>query len=152
MRSLYPGNPDCISKQEFSAFADLMFPYVHPGIGGLTDVNLYAQMLRGYASSCGADAVVDTLSGEAPAKEAEQFIRAAVDGGRPVSYLMLRHKNPRFDDFEWHWFSVTGYRQTPAGLTVSAGTYGKRYELPLEEAWQTGFVWKGGLAALRAAY
>lgn len=150
MRKLYPGDPACVSREAFCRFADSMFAHVHPGIGGLTDVDRYAAMLRGYTACCGVAAVVDTLRGDAPLAEAERFIREAVDDGRPVAYLMLRHRDVRFDEFEWHWFSVTGYTETPGGLRLTAGTYGKRYELDLTSAWDTGFAWKGGLAALRA--
>lgn len=151
MRSLYPGDPTCVSKDDFIRFADLVFPHVHPDVGGLTDIGRFAAMLKGYAACCGADVEVDTLSGDAPLAEAEQFIRAAIDDGRPVSYLMLRHQDRRFDDFEWHWFSVTGYEETAAGMLLTAGTYGRRHRLELAPAWNTGFVWKGGLAAARGA-
>lgn len=151
MGVLYPGNPAEISMEDFRNFAETMFDYVHPGIGGLTDLGRYAAMLRSYAASCGADVAVDTLGGEADPGQAAAFIRSAVDSGRPVAFLLLQHRDPSFGDFSWHWFSVTGYREAPDGFDILAANLGERHVLPLRPLWQSGFAWKGGLASLRAA-
>ncbi|MBD5560922.1 MAG: hypothetical protein HDQ87_11365 [Clostridia bacterium] len=150
MRLLYPGDLDRISREDFCRFADLMYPYVHPELNGLTDVDRYAMMLKSYAASVGARVETETLRGERPLAEAEKFIRTAVDSGRPVSFLLLRHRNPALDDFEWHWFTVTGYADTQDGLQLSAANYGRRCRLNLALAWDTGYAQKGGLAVLRA--
>ena len=149
LRPLYPGDPRAVTREEFRCFAETMFPYVHPGIGGLTDPRRYALMLRSYAASCGVSAAADVLEGTAPLEAAEAFIRSAVRDGRPVACLVLRHRDPQMDDFEWHWFSLCGHHGSGLEFQVLAANLGRRHVLPLARLWDTGFAWKGGLVSLR---
>lgn len=150
MRALYPFSLDEISIDDFRDFSEIMFQFVHPGIGGLTDIHRYASMVKSYAQSRGIDVRTRTLSGELPERDAREFIVDAIDDGCPVAYLMLRHRDPRFDELEWHWFSITGYEAADSFQMIAA-TYGHRFRLDLSRAWATGYSYKGGLAVMKPA-
>lgn len=145
LAALYPFNADNVTRAEFVQFMDIMFPYVHPGIRGLTDIAKYARGLCAYAQSVGCSIATQLLHGDSEFAEAVRFISESIDRGHPVAYLMLNHCNPAFEDFFWHWFTVVGYKDTDEGMSISAVTYGKQYTLQLADAWETGHRWKGGL-------
>ena len=102
-------------------------------------------------------------------EEAEEAIRASIDRKMPVAMLMLKHRDRRFNFFEWHWFIVNGYDEGTAEpgasgagepgaaetgepgsrFMIKAATYGKAHWLPLKEFWDTGHKEKGGLVLFR---
>lgn len=147
MRNLYPYDPDDISKADFLAFFQEMFAFIRPGIHGLTDIEKYAGGLRKYADSRSCTVETRTLRGDMAIEDAAAFVHESIDAGLPLAYLMLNHRDPSFEDFEWHWFTVTGYENTESGLTLIAATYGVKHFLDLGKAWDTGHRWKGGLVA-----
>lgn len=148
MRRMYPYNPYTVAKQEFLLLFEDMFKFVHPGIGGLTDIMKYVRGIESYSAAYGVQLSSRTLPGDASEQNAAQFIRTCVDDGRPVAYLMLRHVDRAFDDLEWHWFTVTGYSETDGIMTLSAGTYGQKFSFDLGAAWNTGHSQKGGLVSM----
>jgi hypothetical protein len=90
------------------------------------------------------------MAGDAPYGDAERFVRESIDGGSPVMYLMLTHKNPMLDDFQWHWFTLTGYEETGEGLFVDFATWGKKHTFLLRELWDTRTAKRGGMARVCA--
>lgn len=151
LRGLLPFDPASISKEDFLAFFEEVFQFIHPGVYGLTDVCKYAGKFREFALSRGIDLKLEVLPGSADREEAARFIRRNIDSGRPVAYLMLKHADPAFDEFEWHWFTVTGYEDTDAAMILTVATYGKKFTMPFDDAWATGHRWKGGIAAVSTA-
>jgi hypothetical protein len=68
-----------------------------------------------------------------------------------VPCLILNHTNPDFEDYEWHWFLLTGYEETAAKFLVKAVTYSAWKWLDLAGLWNTGHTKKGGLILFREA-
>ena len=87
--------------------------------------------------------------GEHTWQEAADAIREQIDQSCPIPYLLLKHKNIKLDDYVWHWFMLTGYRETEEGFQVKAVTYGESKWLSLEELWDTGYERKGGMILYR---
>ena len=62
-----------------------------------------------------------------------------------MPYLMLRHQNPEYKDFVWHWFLCYGYEETEHSFRIDVATYGESAALDLADLWNTGCEEKGGL-------
>ena len=71
-----------------------------------------------------------------------------IDGGYPVPFLLLHHKNPALKDYVWHWFNLAGYEAAEEAFRVKAVTYGEAEWLDFAELWETGFEKKGGMILL----
>ena len=63
----------------------------------------------------------------------------------PVPMLVLMHKNPKFKDFVWHWFLLTGYEEDGEKFMVKVVSYGSYRWFDFKELWNTGHKRKGGL-------
>ena len=65
------------------------------------------------------------LDGHAETGQAKEFVQHAIQSGVPVMYLMLKHTDITFDEYEWHWFNLTGYITCAAEMEVTFATWGK---------------------------
>ncbi len=148
LRGLYPFDPNNVTKQDFLDFFEIVFRYVYPGIGGLASIPKFERMMGQYLEATGADVQVRSIEGTEPYDLAEAFVREALDAGIPVMYLMLKHKDIAFDDYEWHWFTVTGYEQTAGDFFVDFATWGTKHRFSLRRAWETGKTKRGGMVAV----
>lgn len=147
--ALYPFDLENLTKEDFIRFTDVMEPYLGPGPRGVDSLEMYLTGLEGYWRSVGYNGLrVEGLSATAPYEEAEALVRTQVDAGLPVPYMLGRHWDSAFEDFEWHWFNLAGYEETPASLLVKAVTYGKGHWLNLRRLWDTGAEPRGGLIRL----
>ena len=146
LRSLYPYDADRLTKEDFIGFASIMKPYLSPRSTGIDRLDIYLDGLSGYWRDAGnASLGAAGFPGTAPFEEAEALARAQIDGGMPIPYLLLRHQNKAFEDFEWHWFNLTGYEEREDGLLVDAVTYGEPHWLNFRELWDTGEERRGGM-------
>ena len=85
-------------------------------------------------------------SGDHGEQDTVNTIRQQIDRGFLIPYLLLHHKNPNFENYEWHWFLLTGYDEKPDGrFMVKAVTYGAYEWLDFAKLWNTGYDRKGGL-------
>ena len=66
------------------------------------------------------DLEMKPFHGEHTWQEAAEAIRGQIDHSCPIPYLLLKHKNLELDDYVWHWFMLTGYRETEEGFQVKA--------------------------------
>lgn len=147
MRELYPYDPGYVSKEDFLRFFEIVFRYVHPGIGGLTSVDKFVAMAGRYIETTGVKVRVGVRMGNEPYERAEAFVREAIDNGLPVMYLMLKHADAAFEDYEWHWFTLTGYEEKDGRFNVTFATWGQKHFFDLKKAWDTQKAWRGGMAA-----
>lgn len=147
-RAMYPGDPDHVTMTGFLSFFEHMFEYVHPGPMGLTDIHKYADEFSQYAASRGVRLGAQFVDGGASVEQAASFIQSGLQAGLPLACLVLRHKDRALDDFEWHWFTLTGFQQGRNGLEVVAATYGTRHVIELGRLWDTGYTQKGGIVRL----
>lgn len=145
LSGLYPYNPLYVTKTDFLKFFEQMFAYIHPGIGGLTSIDKLERMFLKYAHSAGVSLSFEKLNGHAEYESAAEFVKGAIDDEVPVMYLMLKHADIAFDEYEWHWFNLTGYQIKAGNMNVSFATWGKRHDFDFAKAWNTGKFWRGGM-------
>ena len=145
LRGFYPYDPRQVSKEDFLRFFETMFQYIHPGIGGLTSIDKFERMFRKYTESAGVGVSFEKLDGHADIGRAKAFVRDAIDDGVPVMYLMLKHSDPAFDEYEWHWFNLTGYEICGDGMQAAFATWGRKCSFDFVRAWNTGRFFRGGM-------
>lgn len=145
-RELYPYDAENLTKKDYRKFGMSMKPYLRPREGGIRSIDTYMDGVRIYLEDVDAAGIsLRGLDGSASFAEARDGITAQIDDGLPVAYLMLKHRDKKFDFFEWHWFLVNGYERREDGFYIKAATYGAAHWLCLDELWETGFDEKGGL-------
>ena len=150
MTKLYPYDVHALTKKDYIDFSMKMKPYLKPRVNGVNKLYMFTEGFGRYLEDVGEQRIeMDELPGTRSVREAEEFVRAHIDGGCPVPWLMLRHKKARYKDFVWHWFLCYGYEESADGLRITVATYGASHTLPLRDLWDTGYEEKGGLIGLR---
>ena len=143
---LYPFDVRTLSKEDYIQFSQKMKPYIRPRMGGVRELSMYIEGFQNYLNDVGEIHLqMDGFSGEHSVEEAKAFIKKQIDADYPVPYLMLRHKDKKFEDLTWHWFLLYGYEEAERDFLVTVATYGETASLSLEELWNTGEEEKGGL-------
>lgn len=143
---LYPYDASNVIKKEYKKFGRFMKLYLRPRETGIKDLDTYMDGVRQYLSDTEiTDVALRGISGEEKLETAVFAIRSSIDKGIPVSYLMLKHQNKKFNFFEWHWFLVVGYEEKEGMFYIKVATYGKKHWLCLNELWDTGCEEKGGI-------
>jgi len=145
LRKLYPYDPFHVTREDFLKFFELMFRYIYPGIGGLTSIDKFERMFLRYAQDAGVGLALEKIDGHADISQAKKFVQGAIGNGVPVMYLMLKHFDVAFDEYEWHWFNLTGYESDGEEMNVIFATWGKRCSFDFVRAWNTGKFWRGGM-------
>ena len=85
------------------------------------------------------------FSGDNSLDDAKSVVKPQIDRGFLVPMLVLMHKNPKYRDFSWHWFLLTGYDEEEDKFLVKVVSYGSYRWFDLKELWNTGYRRKGGL-------
>ena len=88
---------------------------------------------------------MEEFDGSHTHEEAAALIKGQIDAGFPIPYLMLRHTNPEYKDFVWHWFLCYGYEEKEDDFLITVATYGEATTFSLKDLWNTGYDEKGGL-------
>lgn len=145
-KHLYPYDVEHLTKKEYVQFAMEMKPYIKPRIGGVKKLSMFIDGFSKYLRDVG-DTRLDMrgFSGTHTADEAKALIKKQIDASFPVPYLMLKHRNPKFEDFVWHWFLCFGYEEKDEDFHIKVATYGAASSFVLEDFWNTGYEEKGGL-------
>ncbi len=148
LQKLY--RPDSLRtpKADFMRYVEEVFDYIYPHEHGLDTLELFVKSYEDFAKTKNTKVSYHTLDGAAAYEKAEAFVKAAIDNGLPLAYLLLRHTDQRFLEYNWHWFTVTGYAQTASGLELIFGTWGTRRTLPFRDLWNTGHEQKGGMVVI----
>ena len=97
------------------------------------------------------DLCIEGLEGQTPYEKAEEAVEAQIQAGWPIPCLTLKHKEPAYDDYVWHWYMLTGYKKEAGHFFVKAVTYGGARWLDFRGLWDTGYEKKGGLILYRVA-
>lgn len=145
MHNLYPFDIENLNKENYIQFGMKMKPYIKPRVGGVKRLSMFIEGLEAYLKDTGENIRMEEFSGDHTLEEAIRIIREQIDSGMPVPYLMLRHTNPEYKDFVWHWFLCYGYEERRDGFWITVATYGESSEFPLKELWNTGYEERGGL-------
>lgn len=147
-RQLYPFAIEHLTKEDYIQFGMMMKPYLKPRVGGVKKLAMYIEGFEKYLQEVGTGEGLLTMqafSGEHTVEEAAEVIKEQIDLGFPVPYLMLRHQNPEYKDFVWHWFLCYGYEETEEDFRITVATYGEATAFSLKDLWETGYEEKGGL-------
>lgn len=146
MQHLYPYDAQCVSREDYIAFSKIMKPYLRPRWQGVDTLDIYTEGFGRYLANCEEQSLqMERFSGTAELIEARKCVKAQIDAGYPIPYLMLKHKNPALDDYIWHWFLVTGYDHAINSFLVKTVTYGEQVWMDFDELWNTGYARRGGL-------
>ena len=144
--NLYPYESSNLTKKDYIRFGMDMKPHLRPRWSGIDTLELYTNGFQEYLScrSCDAFGMIP-FHGTRKFQDAGKVLREQIDKGIPVPYLLLKHKNPAFRDYEWHWFLMTGYEMHEDKCMVKAVTYGSWEWIDFEELWNTGYQRRGGM-------
>ncbi len=135
-----------LSKRDYRKFGMIMKPYLRPRESGIKDLKTFIDGAQVYLEDSEIKGFrLEALEGARPYEEAEQAVRDRIDHEMPVPMLMLRHRDRRFDFFEWHWFLIVGYEERESGFHIKVATYGKKHWLDFRKFWDTGELERGGL-------
>lgn len=146
---MYPYDIHRLSRKDYIQFSKKMKPYLHPRLKGINTLKLFINGFQRYIKDVGETNIkLSELSGELSVEEAKSAIRMQIDKGRPIPYLLLKHKNPNMRYFTWHWFLLVGYEESETEFYVKTATYGKFHWFSLPELWNTRYKEKGGMIIL----
>lgn len=143
----YPYDAQHLTRKEYVEFSKIMEPYLKPRRSGIDRLDIFIDGYGRHLMDRGITQVTMTgLEGYEPVEKARAALITQIDRGLPVPVLVLKHKNRKFRDYNWHWFLVNGYKTIDESRTlVKAVTYSEYQWLPFEELWDTGYQRKGGL-------
>ncbi len=144
-RSLYPFNPEKLSRSDFIKFASIMKPYLSPRYHGIDFLETYICGLYDYmADAKNNRLILEGISANVPYEIFAGAIMDQLDRDIPVPFLLLHHKNPKLDDFQWHWFNLAGY-DLEGDAKILTVTYGEYQWFGLRDIYETGYERRGGL-------
>ena len=143
----YPYDAQHLTRKEYVEFSKIMEPYLKPRRSGIDRLDIFMDGYGRYLMDRGITQVtMSGLEGYESVEKARAALIAQIDRGLPVPVLVLKHKNRKFRDYNWHWFLVNGYKTINESRTlIKAVTYSEYQWLPFEELWDTGYQRKGGL-------
>ena len=145
-RNLYPFNPEKLSRADFVRFAAIMKPYLSPRYHGIDFLETYICGFYDYMKKTGNNSLIlEGLSGNANYDLFSEAVISQIDRNLPVPFLLLNHKDKRLDDFEWHWFNLTGYEKSDDDIKILTVTYGEYQWFSLKLIYSTGYERKGGI-------
>ena len=147
LKNLCPFSTDQLRGRDYVAFFKTVKPYLRPRLMGINRLEIFVAAFKKFLKEHGTF-FLDVLpwSGDHDEQNTVETIKQQIDRGFLIPYLLLHHKNPNFENYEWHWFLLTGYDEKPDGrFLVKAVTYGAYEWLDFAKLWNTGYDRKGGL-------
>ena len=149
-KKLYPFDRNNIVVEDYIKFSKIMKPYLRPRWTGIDKLKIYIEGMNSFLEDRDYDKVeILGISGHEDYEVARKSLKEQVDKGMLVPILTLKHKSPKYNFYEWHWYNLSGYEEREDGLYVKAITYGDYAWLNFEELWNTGFKKKGGLIIIK---
>lgn len=143
---LYPHDVHKLEKEDYISFAMKMKPYLRPRMHGIDTLEIFINGFQKYLKNAGEEEMkLSGCHGDTSVEQAIMEAKHQIDQGRPIPYLLLRHKNVNFKDLVWHWFMLVGYEELEDEFYVKIATYGGYRWLNFKELWDTGFRKKGGM-------
>ena len=143
---LYPYDIDRITSLDYIDFSNSVKPYLSPRITGIDRLEIYVDGVSEFLEDMDEHSIsLSEFSGDNSLDDAKNVVKSQIDKGFLVPMLVLMHKNPKYRDFSWHWFLITGYDEEVDKFLVKVVSYGSYRWFDLEELWNTGYRRKGGL-------
>jgi len=150
-KNLCPVAADKLRGRDYVSFFKTVKPYLRPRFMGINKLDIFISAFRRFLQEHGQTGM-DVLpwSGEQNEKNTVAEIKKQIDQGFLIPYLLLKHKNPAFENYVWHWFLLNGYEEKPDGrFMVKAVTYGSYEWLDFAKLWNTGYSRKGGMVLFK---
>ncbi|MBB6214465.1 hypothetical protein HNQ80_000545 [Anaerosolibacter carboniphilus] len=135
--NLYPFK-GVLNKKDFMEHMVEIRKYVKPGIFGLTSVHQFSNNVLSFAQSRGVSLAPHILDEDAASmQDAINFINQALSLKLPVAILVLTHPVKEFEEYAWHWMTITHLRLNPEDgkYCISVSTYGEYREIDLDLLW-----------------
>ena len=135
--ALYPYK-GIINKKDFIEHMINIRKYVKPGIFGLTSVYKFSNNVLAFSKKRGVTLVSHILEDNpASYQEAISFITKALSQKLPVAILILKHQIKEFDEYTWHWMTITDLKLHSKDNVyyISVSTYGDHREINLDILW-----------------
>ncbi len=146
LRHLYPFDCNDLTDKDYIAFSKIMKPFLSPRISGIDTLEIYVDGFYDYLHSVGDENIkVSAIYSDTEYKKLRDAVVSHIDSNIIVPVLLLKHKNPSFENFEWHWFWLGGYIEYADTLMVKAVTYGTYNWLDFREMMFSGYSKKGGI-------
>lgn len=143
---LYPYDIDRITSLDYIDFSNSVKPYLRPRITGIYRLEIYVDGVSEFLEDMDEHSIsLSEFSGDNSIDDAKSVVKSHIDKGLLVPMLVLMHKNPKYRDFSWHWFLLTGYDEEEDKFLVKVVSYGSYRWFDLKELWNTGYRRKGGL-------
>jgi len=143
---LYPYDIDRITSLDYIDFSNGVKPYLRPRITGIDRLEIYVDGVSEFLEDMDEYSIsLSEFSGDNSLDDAKNAVKSQIDKGLLVPMLVLMHKNPKYRDFSWHWFLLTGYDEEEDKFLVKVVSYGSYRWFDLKELWNTGYRRKGGL-------
>ncbi len=146
-QELYPYDSNKILREDYIKFAREMETFLHPRMGGINTPELYIEGFNGFLQTKDfSRLLMEPFSGAESVERAKEAIKKQIDQEYPIPYLLLMHKDKTYRDYNWHWFTLAGYREEEDGsFFAEAVSYGKTVWMDLKTLWDTGHENKGGM-------
>lgn len=124
--SLYEGQTDCFSKEEFISGMEAVYRYMTPGPAGFPVAQRFANRFLRFAADRGVNFQAHTMFSRNSWEERLAFVKTSIAQKNPVALLILRHRAPEMKENTWHWVTITGWEQDANGEKVIFSNYGVR--------------------------
>ena len=142
---LCPFDVNELSREKYVSLSETMKPYLHPRMKGIDRLDIYLDGFGQYLKDKNSALILSKIEGSESSKTAGQALIQQLDSGYPAAFLCLYHSNPRYKDYEWHWFIINGYEIFEDTLMVKAVTYSEWEWLNFEELWNSKRARRGGM-------
>lgn len=111
MTGIYDGKTERFHQAEYVQAMEEMYSYMKPGLMGYPYVKKFGRQFMKFCSEHGVEAEARFCHGFRSREEAFRFVKESIDGGDPVALLILFHRAHALREDNWHWVTITGYRE-----------------------------------------
>ena len=135
--ALYPYK-GIVNKTDFIEHMVKIRKYVKPGIFGLTSVRQFSDNVLAFSTKQGLSLMPHILDDKAASlQDALNFISKGLSQGLPVAILILKHPVKEFEEYTWHWMTITDLKLNSKENVyyISVSTYGDHKEINLDLLW-----------------
>ena len=144
--NLYPYDIENVNSLDYVDFSNDVKPYLRPRWTGIDRLEIYVDGISDFLEDIDEHSIsLSEFSGDNDIEDAVKIVKSQIDKKMPIPMLVLMHKNPKFKDFVWHWFLLTGYEEDGEKFMVKVVSYGSYRWFDFKELWNTGYKRKGGL-------
>lgn len=129
MAGIYDGNLKRFDRAEYVQAMEEMYMYMRPGLMGYPYVKKFGRQFVKFCREHGFEAEARFCHGFRSREEAIDFVKESIDGGDPVALLILFHRAHALKEDNWHWVTITGYREeegNPGASEVILSNCGER--------------------------